>query len=300
MENRKLKQILENADDVMTISEIAKRWNMTEQSARYYIQTVYKLDRYGVKGDKRTVYYKKFDIAQIENMTERTKSTLSPFGSIELYFDETLRPLDPINNPNGLIDGTGKMIKACELSRYCVSNYGRVVNITSMNIISTDISVAHGYNQVNLNRILFMVHRLVAYCFCENGKSKTQVHHINGICNDNRAVNLIWCTPKEHRQADTLLRTAKRTNKKKDWKEYTAYIEQLKEDNKITEPMKLLIIKDASGLDHYVYTPKADYEKSLDENGKPDLDKIDINNVRETINDYQIKQILKSCNELER
>ena len=300
MENRKLKQILENTDDVMTISEIAKRWNIKEQLARYYINNVYKLEKYGVKGNKRTVYYKKFDIAQIENMTERTKSTLSPFGNIELYFDETLRPLDPINNPNGFIDGIGKMIKACELTKYCMTNYGRIVNITNMKFINTDIPVAHGYKQVNLNRILFMVHRLVAYCFCENGKSKKEVHHINGIKDDNKAVNLIWCTSKEHHQADKLLRTAKKTNNENDWKEYKEYIENLRQDNITKEPMKILVLKDNGGLDHYIYSTMANYEDSLDKDGNLDLEKLCSHEGIEKINDYQARNILKSYNSIDK
>ena len=43
----------------------------------------------------------------------------------------------------------------------------------------------------------YSVHRLVAGAFCERPEGKDQVDHINGDRQDNRAINLRWCTGKE-------------------------------------------------------------------------------------------------------
>ena len=55
------------------------------------------------------------------------------------------------------------------------------------------------------------IHRLVAEVFCFNPdpESKTEVHHININTLDNRADNLIWLTPKEHREIHKKLREQK-------------------------------------------------------------------------------------------
>ena len=58
-----------------------------------------------------------------------------------------------------------------------------------------------GYPEVTLTkgavRNSFRVHRLVATAFCPNGPQE-HVNHINSIRDDNRAVNLEWCTAQEN------------------------------------------------------------------------------------------------------
>ena len=60
----------------------------------------------------------------------------------------------------------------------------------------------HGYLRVALynedGRRDFSIHRLVAFAFCEMTLFSTEVNHINGIKNDNRADNLEWVTHREN------------------------------------------------------------------------------------------------------
>lgn len=52
-----------------------------------------------------------------------------------------------------------------------------------------------------------LLHRLIAYAFCPNGRRLSLVHHINGIKTDNRANNLLYVTPSEHGELHKLLKT---------------------------------------------------------------------------------------------
>lgn len=69
------------------------------------------------------------------------------------------------------------------------------------------------------------VHRLIASAFCHKTKERNVVHHINDDKQDNRSVNLMWTTSKEHKYLHSLM--------KKHPKEYKEMVTQIKKDNRL-------------------------------------------------------------------
>ena len=60
-------------------------------------------------------------------------------------------------------------------------------------------SISHyGYIQVNLNRKIFLKHRLVALQFIPNPSNLSFVDHINHDRTDNRIENIRWCSRSEN------------------------------------------------------------------------------------------------------
>ena len=55
-----------------------------------------------------------------------------------------------------------------------------------------------GYLTVCFNKQTFMVHRLVAYAYCENIENKPFVNHKDGNKLNNHYSNLEWCTQAEN------------------------------------------------------------------------------------------------------
>lgn len=55
-----------------------------------------------------------------------------------------------------------------------------------------------GYINVKFSDRPYSVHRLVAQTWIENPENKKEVNHINGIRDDNRKINLEWCTHTEN------------------------------------------------------------------------------------------------------
>lgn len=93
-------------------------------------------------------------------------------------------------------------------SSYEISNYGEIKTYNWKNkgcerIMKPALDGA-GYFRTMLKRdsdgkfCTVKVHRLVAYAFLDLVESKNIVNHINGIRNDNRVINLEWCTHSEN------------------------------------------------------------------------------------------------------
>lgn len=112
-------------------------------------------------------------------------------------------------------------------NQYWISNAGYIYNDTTGELLGDDPD-REGYVYVNLLKnkkyVSRLMHILVAYHFCPNGRFKEIVHHIDGNKQNNKASNLIWVTEAEHYECHRLM--------KKNKKEYRKYINQLKRDNK--------------------------------------------------------------------
>lgn len=98
---------------------------------------------------------------------------------------------------------------------YKVSNLGNILRLPKTTsrishgdifygakILSTDSLDKDGYVKTALRkdgkRYYLRVHRLVAEAFLENPDNLPVVNHKNGIKNDNRLINLEWCTISEN------------------------------------------------------------------------------------------------------
>jgi hypothetical protein len=85
---------------------------------------------------------------------------------------------------------------------YKVSNYGRVINVKTMKVLSGGVG-KNGYDTVNLHNNggkTFCVHRLVAESFIPNPCNKKCVNHKDGDKLNNNAENLEWNTHSENNQ----------------------------------------------------------------------------------------------------
>lgn len=112
----------------------------------------------------------------------------------------------------------------CYEGLYQVSNLGFIRSIDRISVSKKNVKAKlkgktllltkdkDGYMQVVLSKksklTTVKVHRIVAKCFVDNPENKTQINHLNGIKDDNRAINIAWCTNSENNKHayDTNLR----------------------------------------------------------------------------------------------
>lgn len=91
---------------------------------------------------------------------------------------------------------------------YLVSDLGRVFSLHTNKLLNP---ILHKGNSLYYYHIkicdsgkskIYLLHRLIALVFCENTNPAecTEVHHINADTLDNRASNLVWLSPAEHRK----------------------------------------------------------------------------------------------------
>jgi len=81
---------------------------------------------------------------------------------------------------------------------YEVSSLGRVKSTRFKKEKILKCWKPHWYPQIKLQNKLFKIHRLVAHTFIPNIEKKPMVNHKNWIRDDNRVVNLEWCTWSEN------------------------------------------------------------------------------------------------------
>lgn len=87
---------------------------------------------------------------------------------------------------------------------YMVSNLARVKSLKGNKAIILKENIVKGYSQVMIyygeSRCGKQVSRLVAAAFLPPMPAiDSQIHHISGLSTENRAENLMWVSPEEHR-----------------------------------------------------------------------------------------------------
>jgi len=186
--------------------------------------------------------------------------------------DESFRFLESFHTPN-CIEEPLKYRSRC---LYGVTNKGRVFDLTYRRELSQCKS-AHGYLQTTLclngKKKDERTHVLVGYVWCPNGKLKKQLHHIDGNIENDRSTNLIWVTPKEHKQAQKLFKAAKESG---NWDEYNQLISEIQKDNEWDKEYRCVAFNKPNA-NIFVWIPKDTYTDY--KTGKRSLEEISTDEV---------------------
>lgn len=91
--------------------------------------------------------------------------------------------------------------------KYSISSFGNLKATNNrgreylISITNNGNDYQRAYLYKNGKRTKFFIHRLVAQAFIPNtDPTKTQVHHIDHVRDNNGKTNLMWCTSKENNQ----------------------------------------------------------------------------------------------------
>lgn len=147
-----------------------------------------------------------------------------------------------VYNKNYCIDNIedleGEQWKAIDLTDniYWISSKGRCKSLANYEAIILKTSLVNGYERVDIfqegQRKRKLVSRLVAAAFLDPPKYQDmQIHHIDQDKRNNNKSNLIWLTPKQHKEAHK-----RSTEPGKEWS--AAAIENSYTGAEIAEPDK--------------------------------------------------------------
>ncbi len=77
---------------------------------------------------------------------------------------------------------------------YMIHRDGRIVSIGKLAREMKSLPDKDGYQRLKLDKVMYILHRLLAIQFIPNPKNRLQIDHINRNVKDNRIENLRWCT----------------------------------------------------------------------------------------------------------
>lgn len=225
LDSQNAKSLLEKSQKYLPVNECAKRVGLSDYKInKLYTEGIIDAEhtaggRWLYNIDDLRAYVQKHHPNRLQNRINGT----FVFGELFSDFNVVWKPVLSCNTDHEIFD-----LNRHEYDfQYWISDAGYIYNDTTGGLLA-DNPDCEGYVYVNLLKnkkyVSRLMHVLVAYHFCPNGRFKEFVHHIDGNKQNNKASNLIWVTEAEHYECHRLM--------KKNKKEYRKYINHLKRDNK--------------------------------------------------------------------